>query len=160
MCTVPPIYTQSHDQINPILSAVDVYCKTLHARKPNSSVPGDIPKKFVQHFAPQIAVPAAVIFNAITVYPDQWKVQHQLSVLKSRKHDFPPKLNFLDKMELEVEREMKLVGFIVSKDLKWEKNTDYKCNKASQKLWILSGISKQQSKQIENNQKVALRIIL
>ena len=61
---------------------------------------------------------------------------------KSRKHDFPPKLHFSDKMELEVVQDMKLVGVIVSQDLKWQKNTDFICNKASQKLWILRRLKK------------------
>ena len=33
--------------------------------------------------------------------------------------------------------ELKLVGVIVSDDLRWKKNTDYICQKATQKLWTL-----------------------
>ena len=92
--TLPPCI-QSHlstplqDQLIPRLTVYDVYRKILRAKKPNSSVPGDLPKKLVQHFAPQIAAPAAVIFNTITttaVYPDQWKVEHHLPVPKC----YPP----------------------------------------------------------------------
>ena len=31
----------------------------------------------------------------------------------------------------------KLLGVIVSEDLKWDKNTRYICDKARQKLWLL-----------------------
>ena len=92
--TLPPciqsyLSTPSHEQIIPRLTVYDVYCKILRAKKPNSSVPGDLPKKIIQHFAPQIAVPAVMIFNTITntaVYPDQWKVEYQLPVPKC----YPP----------------------------------------------------------------------
>ena len=38
--------------------------------------------------------------------------------------------------------ETKLVGVIVSNDLKWHKNTSYICNKARQRLWILRRLQK------------------
>ena len=55
----------------------------------------------------------------------------------SRKYDFPPEVYFSDKKNLEVISEMKLLGVIVSDDLKWKKNTDFSCQKARQKLWTL-----------------------
>ena len=88
-CVQSHLSTESRDQIIPRLTVYDVYCKILRARKPNSSVPGDIPRKLIQHFAPHIAVPAAAIFNTISttaVYPDQWKVEHQIPVPKC----YPP----------------------------------------------------------------------
>ena len=86
-----------------------------------------------------------------------------------------------------------MVGVVLSDDLKWQKNTDYICQRARQKLWTLrrmkkhnldlfkifdvytkevrsllelgvpvwhSGLTKQQSAQIERIQKAALHIIL
>ena len=38
---------------------------------------------------------------------------------------------------LEVVTEVKLVGVMVSHDLKWNKNTDFICSKGRQKLWVL-----------------------
>ena len=38
--------------------------------------------------------------------------------------------------------ETKLLGVIVSEDLKWHKNTRYICDKARQKLWILRRLLK------------------
>ena len=82
--TTPP-----SNQIIPRLSVFDVYRKMVRAKKPNSSVPGDLPKKVVQHYAHQLAAPTAVIFNRITataVYPEQWKTEYQLPVPKC----YPP----------------------------------------------------------------------
>ena len=61
---------------------------------------------------------------------------------KSRRHDFPPELCLSDGQILEVVEDIKLVGVIVSQDLKWQKNTDYICTKASQKLWIIRRLKK------------------
>ena len=70
-------YLQS-DEVPPKLSTYDVYCKIVKAKKPNSSVPGDLPKKLVKCFADKLAFPITTIFNNITesaVYPSQWKVE-------------------------------------------------------------------------------------
>ena len=56
---------------------------------------------------------------------------------KARKRDFPPEVSFSDNVNLEVVSELKLVGVIVSSDLRWEKNTLYICQKAMERMWIL-----------------------
>ena len=56
---------------------------------------------------------------------------------KYRKFDFPPEVHFANNQLLEVISETKLVGVIISNDLKWKKNTDYVCQKARTKLWTL-----------------------
>ena len=53
------------------------------------------------------------------------------------KWDFPPELNFSDGTIIQYMTETKLVGVMVSQDLRWQKNTDYICEKARSKLWIL-----------------------
>ena len=56
----------------------------------------------------------------------------------TRSHDFPPELNvegFND--QLEVINETKLLGVVLSNDLKWEANTDYICTRAYKKMWTL-----------------------
>jgi hypothetical protein len=116
-----------------------------------------------------------------------------ISFTKSRKSDFPPELYFSDGTQIEYISETKFVGVVLSQDLRWQKNTDYICQKARTKLWILrrllkvdldilqlfyvyckeirsilemavpvwhSGLTKQQSKDIENVQKLAMKIIL
>ena len=74
----------------PFLSQYDVYKKIMKAKKPNSVVPGDLPRKLVQLFPSELAVPATLIFNRISqsqTYPDQWKVEHQIPRPKSKVTD-------------------------------------------------------------------------
>ena len=56
---------------------------------------------------------------------------------KSRNWDFPPELHFNDGTQIEYVSETKLVGLILTEDLKWRRNTEYICQKARQKLWML-----------------------
>ena len=73
------------DETPPILEEFSVYKKICGAKKPNSTVPGDLPKKVVKNFAVELAKPLEVIFNAITKtaeYPRQWVVEHQTPIPK------------------------------------------------------------------------------
>ena len=57
----------------------------IRAKKPNSLVPGDLPTKLVKTFADILAGPVTDIFNHISltsVYPKQWKVEHQIPIPK------------------------------------------------------------------------------
>ena len=56
----------------------------------------------------------------------------------SRNYDFPPELS-MEKFrnDLEVINETKLLGVIVSHDLKWDLHIEYLCKKAYKKLWVL-----------------------
>ena len=72
--------------------------------------------------------------NKMKVNPKKTKV---ISFNKSRKFDYPPEVHFSNNQTLEVVSELKLVGVIVSDDLRWKKNTDYICQKATQNLWTL-----------------------
>ena len=116
-----------------------------------------------------------------------------ISFTKSKKWDFPPELHFQDGTQIQYVSEVKLVSVVVSWDLRWSKNTEYICQKARQKLWLLrrmlkldlniyqmfdvytkeirsilemavpvwhSGLTKQQSEDIERIQKIAMQIIL
>ena len=53
----------------------------------------------------------------------------------SNKFDFLPKLSYGEK-ELEVVRSTKLLGILISSDLKWNDHTLYIVKKAKQRLWI------------------------
>ena len=116
-----------------------------------------------------------------------------MSFTKSRKWDFPPELSFSDGTLIENIQETRLVGVILSSDLRWYKNTSYICQKARQKLWMLrrmvkmdlddatmfdvytkevrsilelavpvwhSGLTKQQTSDIERLQKTEFKIML
>ena len=67
---------------------------------------------------------------------------HVISFSNSRKWDFPPEITFSGGEQLKTQTETKLLGVIVSKDLRWSKNTEYICSKARKKLWILSRLDK------------------
>ena len=54
----------------------------------------------------------------------------------SRKHDFPLEVSMGGQLLQEV-NQMKLLGVIVTKDLKWQENTDYIIKKAMNRMWLL-----------------------
>ena len=69
----------------PMLEEHDVYKKIVAAKKPNSAVPGDLPKKAVNSFAVELAKPVMTIYNAITrnaEYPRQWIIENQTPIPK------------------------------------------------------------------------------
>ena len=56
----------------------------------------------------------------------------------SKANDFPPELNIEGfKDQLKVINETKLLGVILTSDLKWSANTDYICKRAYKKMWTL-----------------------
>ena len=57
----------------------DVFQKIKKAKKPKSSVPGDLPRKIVQEFGPELASPAGMIFRNITKtghWPKPWRLEY------------------------------------------------------------------------------------
>ena len=72
--------------------------------------------------------------NKLKINKQKTKV---ISFTKARKWDFPPELTFSDGTQIDYISDTKLVGVIVSEDLRWNKNTLYICQKARLKLWIL-----------------------
>ena len=77
--------------------------------------------------------------NKMIINPTKSKV---MLFNKSRKWDFPPELSFSDRTNLEYVSKMKLVGVVLSDDLRWSKNTQYICDKAMQKMWTLRRMKK------------------
>ena len=59
----------------------------------------------------------------------------------SRKFDFLPKLS-IGNEQLEVVYSTKLLGVIISSDLKWNLHTEYAIKKAKKKLWCLRRLRK------------------
>ena len=73
----------------PCLSDYQVYTKICKSKKPNSAVPGDLPKKIVQEFSCELSTPVTIIYNSILrtlEYPRQWVVEYQIPLPKS----YPP----------------------------------------------------------------------
>ena len=54
----------------------------------------------------------------------------------SRIKAFPAEI-FLNGKNLEVKQKMRILGVIVSSDLRWEENTDHICKKAYKNMWVL-----------------------
>ena len=55
----------------------------------------------------------------------------------SKKLQFPPKLGLPGQGFFEVVKSMKILGIIMSDNLKWQENTDNMCSKARKRLWII-----------------------
>ena len=57
----------------------DVYLKIKKTKKPRSSVPGDLPRRIVQEFGPELAAPASKIFRNIIRtghWPKPWRTEY------------------------------------------------------------------------------------
>ena len=74
-------------QLNkPKLSQHDTYRKLLRIKKPNSSVPGDVPKRLIAEYPFLWAEPATKIFNNIiesAEWPKHWKQEHMIALHKT-----------------------------------------------------------------------------
>ena len=71
----------------PIIEDHEVFEKIKRAKKPNSSVPRDIPKKVMIEFAAEYSKPAAKNMNLITQtgsYPRQWVREYQMAIVKKK----------------------------------------------------------------------------
>ena len=55
----------------------------------------------------------------------------------STKYDFPPEFSFSSGANLEVLDSYKVVGIVISQDLRWELNTQAIYSKAMKKMWLL-----------------------
>ena len=55
----------------------------------------------------------------------------------SRKYDFPLELHFADGTQVNTVEVSKVLGVMISSNLKWRNNTTYICSKARRKLWLL-----------------------
>jgi hypothetical protein len=58
----------------PQLSEFQVYEKIKATKKPKSQVPGDLPRRLIQEFSPELALPASDIYNNI-INTCQWPAQ-------------------------------------------------------------------------------------
>ena len=78
------ICTENADT-KPVLQAHEVYNRIKKSKKPMSQVPGDLHPKLVKSFPELLVEPITKIFNKITsssVYPCQWKEEHQVPIPK------------------------------------------------------------------------------
>ena len=59
---------------------------------------------------------------------------------RNYRSSLPPELKFHDGTQLQTKTETKLVGVMITQNLSWQRNTDYFCEKARRKIWILRGM--------------------
>ena len=74
------------------------------------------------------------IENRMIINPKKTQV---ICFNKTRKWNFPPEVQLASNKILECVTQVKLVGVIVTDDLKWIKNTEYICDKAMTRIWVL-----------------------
>ena len=63
----------------PVLFENQVWQKIKKAKKPNSVVPGDVPKRIIEEFSPEFASPMCKIYNKISEtghWPKSWRVEY------------------------------------------------------------------------------------
>ena len=78
--------------LKPVLTQHYVYRKIMKVTKPNSSVEGDVPRKLMQKYPFQYAVPATMIFNQIIKsgqWPRQWVREETIVLSKLDKSKLP-----------------------------------------------------------------------
>ena len=56
---------------------------------------------------------------------------------KSRTIDFPPEFSFKNEEQLQVVEETRLLGVVLSSDLRWQANTTALCSRAMARMWLL-----------------------
>ena len=71
----------------PDIPDYEVYDKIKRSKKPRSSVPGDLPRRIVQEFGPELATPAGKIFRNITKtghWPKPWRAEYGTPLQKQK----------------------------------------------------------------------------
>ena len=63
----------------PLILEHDVYKRIKSANKPKSGVPGDIPRRLVSEFGPELATPTCMIYNNIAKSAQQGAAKWPLS---------------------------------------------------------------------------------
>ena len=77
---------RGHDEKNiPVLEEYNVYGKILRAKKPQSTVPGDIKPILVKECSVELVSPITKIYNEITrskIFPRRWVIEQQTPIPK------------------------------------------------------------------------------
>ena len=76
---------QQNESSSPRLTDYEVYMKLRRAKKPLSTVPGDLPQKILKEFICELTSPITTIYNSILLtceYPRQWVIEYQVPIPK------------------------------------------------------------------------------
>ena len=69
----------------PDISDYEMYRQIRKSKKPRSQVPGDLPRRLIQEFSPELAGPAAEILRTVVKtgqWPGQWRVEYGIPLQK------------------------------------------------------------------------------
>ena len=69
----------------PIISELECYQSIVHAKKPQSGVPGDLPSTVIKEFSVELAEPLQGVLNNIVKsakWPDMWKIEYVTPIRK------------------------------------------------------------------------------
>ena len=69
----------------PEISDYEMYRAIRRSKKPRSQVPGDLPRRLIQEFGPELAAPAAKILHNIVKtgkWPRQWRTEYGIPLKK------------------------------------------------------------------------------
>ena len=74
----------------PVIMEHDIYERIKQANKPKAGVPGDLPRRIIKEFGPELAVPMCLIFNKIIrtakqgsgKWPTSWKCEYGIPLQK------------------------------------------------------------------------------
>ena len=98
----PDVQDKVNQSINtsdiPEIPDYEVFEKIRKSRKPRSSVPGDVPRKLVQEFGPELATPAGIIFRNIANtghWPQPWRVEYGVPLKKVANPDTEDQLRII-----------------------------------------------------------------
>ena len=90
-------FSAETDVVPPVISEYDTYLKIMSAKKPQSGVPGDMPRPIIQEFAPELATPVSKIITNIVAtcqWPSQWKLEYVTAIgnipIPETEHDLRP----------------------------------------------------------------------
>ena len=99
-----------------------------------------LPKEICEISKQLLKLEAFVQKHEMKVNPDKSKV---MLFNTSKNWDFTPKVSLGNSNDyLEVVEEIKLLGIVITSDLKWHKNTEYLCQKAYGRLWMVRNLKR------------------
>ena len=132
-----------------------IICNTaVNKTQPNFCLEGEITSQYNslqstlfplknRHFIPSDNLETQKMLNELTEYTNE----HEMIINKrktkailfnrARNYDFMPHLTIEGSEPLDVVEEIKLLGVVISSDLKWRSNTTSMVKKAFTRLWIL-----------------------
>ena len=89
---VMKLYNPEHESRIPEIFEYEIYENIMAANKPKTGVPGDLPRKLVTEFGPELCTPVNKIFNNIVQsarqcpakWPSSWRQEYGTPLQKKQ----------------------------------------------------------------------------